>query len=134
LRTSIKTDSWDKIVKVTVEPDDSHAVTMSTLKLECRDGLTTRGLEALSRQKDGGEWLRTTSYQPPTPVEAPLVPFGAAVRVGDLLWSPETLHEFQHLAASEGPTTSGMFMTVEFFVGNEGQNDVTPGGLAAHGR
>lgn len=124
----IKTDSWDKIVNVVVEPDGSRAITTNTLKLECRDGLTTRGLEALAWKQEGGEWLRTISNEPLSPIEGPLVPFGGAVRSGDLLWSPVTLHELKHLGVGEGPTAPGMFMTVEFFVRNEGQNDVTPGG------
>ena len=124
----IETDFWDTIAQVMVEPDGSRAVTVATLRLGCRDGLTTRGLEALAWQKEGGEWLRTVSYEPLSPAEGPLVPFGGAVRSGDLLWSPVTLHELKHLGVGEGPTAPGMFVTVEFFVRNEGQNDVTPGG------
>ena len=124
----IETDFWDTIAQVMVEPDGSRAVTVATLRLGCRDGLTTRGLQALAWQKEDGEWLRTVSYEPLSPVEGTLVPFGGAVRSGDLLWSPVTLHELKHLGVGEGPTAPGMFVTVDFFVRNEGQNDVTPGG------
>ncbi len=123
----IATDFWDAIVATTVE-DGSRAVVVSTLKLECRDGLTTRGLEALDWKLDGGEWLRTVSYEPLTPREGPMVEFGGVVQVGDLLFSSVTLHELKHLGVDSGPATDGMFMTVEFFVRNEGQNDVTPAG------
>jgi hypothetical protein len=124
----IETDFWDTIAQVVVDPDGARAVTVATLKLRCRDGLTTRGLEALGWKQEGGQWLRTISYEPLSPTQGPLVPFGGSVRSGDLLWSPVTLHELKHLGVGEGPTAPGMFVTVELFVRNEGQNDVTPGG------
>ena len=123
----IKTDSWDQIVNVLLDPDGARAVTIDTLKLVCRDGLTTRGLEALSWRLEGGEWLRTVEHEPLTSVDGPLVPFGRAIRVGTFLWSPETIHELKHLGVGEGPTAAGMFMSVEFFIKNEGQKAAIPG-------
>ena len=122
----IETNTWGEIASVLLDPDGSRAVTIGTLKLVCRDRLTTRGLEALSWKLDGGEWLRTVEHAPLTPVAGPLVPFGSAIRVGTILWSPETIHELKHLGEGEGPTAAGMFMTVEFFVENEGRQLAVP--------
>jgi hypothetical protein len=124
----IKTDAWDQIAEVVLEPDGSRAITVATLKLACRDGLTTRGLEALTWRNDNGEWLRTISYEPLDPAEGQMVPLGRSMRAGDLFWSPDVIHELKHLGVGEGPTAKGMFMTVEFYVRNDGPNDVHPVG------
>jgi hypothetical protein len=123
----IDTDTWDKIVKVEVAKEGSHAITTIAHTLGCRDGLTTRGLEALSWLNQNGEWMRAVSYQPPSVAQGSIAPFGGAVAAGALVWSPETLHELKHLSAKGGPTASGMFMAVEFYVRNDGQRAISPG-------
>jgi hypothetical protein len=70
--------------------------------------------------------MRSTSYQPPSPVEGSVTPLGGSVQAGTLLWSPELLHELKHLAAKGGPTAPGMFMTVEFYVANTGEAALAP--------
>jgi hypothetical protein len=125
-------DPWDDILKVMVEPDGSRAIVVSSLKLECRDGLTTRGLVAVPWKKDGDEWLHPVDFEPLGLVEGELAPFGGAVRVGDLLWSADLVQELKHLAAGEGPTASGMFLVVEFYVRNEGQSPAVPADLEVY--
>ena len=70
--------------------------------------------------------MRSASYQPPSPVEGSITPFGGSVLAGNLLWAPETLHELKHLHATDGPTASGMFMTVEFYIENGGTTAIAP--------
>jgi hypothetical protein len=128
----ITADPWDAILKVMVEPDGSGAVVISSLKLECRDGLTTRGLVAVPWKKEGGEWLHPVQFEPLNPVEGDVAPFGGAVRVGDLLWSPDLVQELKHLEAGAGPTAPGMFLVVEFFVRNDGQSPAVPADLEVY--
>jgi hypothetical protein len=48
------------------------------------------------------------------------------VRTGNLLWSPDIVRQFKHLAAKGGPTAKGMFMTVEFYILNDGPTALAP--------
>ncbi len=123
----IEADPWDKITRVTFSGDGSRAVTVLTVRLRCRDGLTTRGIEALGWKKEDGTWLRTIDYDPLGPAKGAIVAFGSSVKVGPLVWAPVTVHELKHLGVGEGPTAIGMFLTVDFFVRNEGTKSVVPG-------
>ena len=125
----IETDFWDTIAQVMVEPDGSRAVTVATLRAR----LPRRADHSRPRSPGvaaGGR--RVVAHRLVRAAQPGGRPAGArsaaSVRSGDLLWSPVTLHELKHLGVGEGPTAPGMFVTVEFFVRNEGQNDVTPGG------
>ena len=123
----IANDPFDKVAGVMFWPDGLTASSLCTFNLACRDGLTTRGLEVLDWRLDNNEWKRMAAYESPAPAEGSSVAaFGGTIATGDLYWSPETLHELKHLAAKGGPTAPGMFMTVEFSVGNRGTSALAP--------
>jgi hypothetical protein len=120
----IANDPFDKVESITF--DDYGATVLCSFKLECRDGLTTRGYETLYWAREGDQWMRPVSYDPPIAVEGSVTPLGGAVFAGSLLWAPETLHELKHLAAEGGPTAPGMFITVEFYIENGATAPLAP--------
>ena len=120
----IADDPFDKVENITF--DDYGATVLCSFKLECRDGLTTRGYEVLYWAREGDQWMRPVSYDPPILSEGSITQLGGAVQAGDLYWAPGTLHELKHLAATGGPTAPGMFATVEFYIENSGPGPLAP--------
>ncbi len=122
----IAADPFEKVESIVFEGSDATVV--CSLALQCRDGYNTRGLVSLGWALEGGQWLRKAWFDPPAPGNGATAPFAGSVLAGDLLWCPEVLHELKHLALDEGPTTPGMFMTIEFYVENRADTAVAPGG------
>ncbi len=127
--TAIVADNtFDALLNVTFWPDGLTASVLSSYKLECRDGLTTRELDVTEWQLDDGEWKRLAWYEFPDAVEgANTAPFGGTIRLGTCCGPRSRLQELKHLAADGGPTAPGMYLAVEFSVSNRGTIDATPG-------
>jgi hypothetical protein len=124
----IANDPFEAVIDVSIWPQDPNsATTICSLKLQCRDGLTTRGLESINWKYVDGQWMRSpgSAVQEP-PAGQSVVPLGKTMSVGGLLWAPETLHELKHLSAKGGPAASGMYVTVDFYIKNLGKAAMAP--------
>jgi hypothetical protein len=117
---------WNEILGSYTSQDGTRGIVVFSDTIACRDNYTTGGVEALSLRNESGTWMCTVDFEPASIAKNGPVYIGESVKVADFVWSPDYIQALKHLSISDGPTTSGMFVSVEVHVRNAGSATDVP--------
>jgi hypothetical protein len=118
---------FDRIVRVSADGAEGHAVVLVMNKLTGWDGTLTSSLEAVTWSMQDGQWYRTTSFWVPTPTQGARQSLDKTVRVDAMTWSPLAVEQVHSLTTGAGQAAEGrVFLVVTMYVANAGEDPSTP--------